>query len=91
MIPIIMKLTIAEQGKRRVNLYLPLFLLWILLLPFLILLLPFILIAALVLWPSGWGKKILMIIPHGFSIINSLSGLLVYVEDRGKKIFIGMV
>ena len=88
MIPLLMRIHIVEGGKKKVRLVLPLFILWLLLLPFILLLTPFILLAALVLWPSGYGRTILRAGPLVLSGISSLSHLHIEVEGKGNKTLI---
>ena len=59
MIPMLMRIHIVEENKKKARLILPLFIVWLLLLPFIIILTPFVLLAALLTWPSGRGKVIL--------------------------------
>jgi hypothetical protein len=88
MIPMIMRIHIIEGNKKKVRLILPLFLAWLLLLPFMVLLTPFVLLAALILWPSGYGKTILDAGPALFSVISALSNLHIQVEGTDNKTLI---
>jgi hypothetical protein len=88
MIPLIMRIHIVEQNKKKVGLILPLFLAWILLLPFIIILTPFVLLAALILWHSGYGKIILGTGPALFSVISALSDLHIQVEKPDSRVLI---
>lgn len=90
MIPMIMRIHIAERNRKKVRLILPLFFVWLLLLPFVIILTPFVLLAALILWPSGYGKTILEAGPALFSVFSALSNLHIQVEKPGNKILIWM-
>jgi hypothetical protein len=90
MIPMIMRIHIVEGNKKKVRLILPLFLVWLLLLPFIILLTPFVLLAALILWPSGYGKTILGAGPAFYSVISALSNLHIQVEGTDSKTLIWM-
>ena len=90
MIPMIMRIHITEENKKKVRLILPLFIVWILVLPFIILLTPFVLLAALVLWPSGNGKRILRTGPALYSVISALSSLHIQVEKPDSKVLIWM-
>lgn len=85
MIPIFMRMKIKEKGKKGVRLFIPIILVWILLLALLIVLLPFFLIAAILTIPAGIGFRILFIYPLIFSLINSLSGLAVHIEKPDKQ------
>ena len=86
----IMRIHITEENKKKVRLILPLFIVWILVLPFIILLTPFVLLAALVLWPSGNGKRILRTGPALYSVISALSSLHIQVEKPDSKVLIWM-
>jgi hypothetical protein len=59
MIPLLMRIHIVEGHKKKAGLIILLFLVWLLLLPFVIVLTPLMLLAGLILWPSGYGKMIL--------------------------------
>jgi hypothetical protein len=88
MIPLIMRIHIVEANKKKVGLILPLFLVWILLLPFVILLTPFVLLGALILWPSGYGKTLLFAGPVTLTAISALSSLHIEVEGKDGKTLI---
>lgn len=90
MIPMIMRIHIIEGNKKKVRLILPLFFVWLLLLPFIVLLTPFVLLAALILWPSGYGKTILGVGPALFTVISALSSLHIEVEEKDNKTLIWM-
>ena len=90
MIPMIMRIHVVEGNRNKVRLILPLFLAWLLLLPFIILLTPFVLLAALILWPSGYGKTILGAGPALYSVISALSSLHIEVEGKDNKTLIWM-
>jgi hypothetical protein len=90
MIPMILRIHIVERHKKKVRLILPLFIAWLLLLPFIIILTPFILLAALVLWPSGYGKTILRAGPAFYSVISALSNLHIQVDKPDSKVLIWM-
>ncbi len=88
MIPLLMRIHIVEEGKKKVRLILPLFIVWLLLLPLLLLLTPLVLLAALVFWPSGNGRTILRAGPVLLSMISALSNLHIDVEGKGHKTLI---
>ena len=90
MIPIWMKMLIKEEGKRSVRLYIPLILVWIVLFVLLLLLLPFLLLAALLAWPSGYGRAILVVIPLLFALIWSMSGLKILIESKDKQVYLNV-
>ena len=90
MIPMIMRIHIVEENKKKVGLILPLFLVWLLILPFIIILTPFVLLASLILWPSGYGKTILAAGPALFAVLSALSNLHIQVEGPENKTLIWM-
>jgi len=90
-IPLWMRIRIRESGRKKVNLYLPLFLLWLLLLPILILILPFLFIAAALTWRQGYGRKILGMIPFLTAVIFSLSGLHIEVDNPENQTLISIL
>ena len=90
MIPMMMKMLIKEEGKRGVKLYIPLILVWIVLFALLIILLPFLLLAALLAWPSGYGRVILAVVPMLLAIIWSMSGLKIHVQSKDKQVYLNV-
>ena len=90
MIPMMMKMLIKEEGKRGIKLFIPLILVWIVLFALLIVLLPFLLLAALLAWPSGYGRVILAVIPMLLAIIWSMSGLKIHVQSKDKQVYLNV-
>ena len=82
--PMLMHMRI--QGEERgFGLWLPLFLLLPLALVVFIILSPLILVSVLVLWPSGWGKRALLISRAAVEIFWEMRGLKVDVR-KGRQI-----
>jgi len=90
MIPLFVKIRIKEKNKKGLNLFIPFFLVWFLFIILFILLIPFLFIAALIFWPRGYGKKILASVPLLFSLIYSLPGLRIQVEEKDKEVFVSI-
>jgi len=91
MIPIILKLRVKDKDNKRFGIWLPLFLLWLVILPLLVLPVPIILLVALILWPSGKGQLVLYSYIAIFELIFNLSGLKVDVESKeGSLIYINL-
>jgi hypothetical protein len=88
MIPIFMKMHIREKNKNKIRLYFPLICIWILMAAIMIALSPLILIAALISWPLGYGRSLLLIGPRLLTVIGALSGLVVQVEGSDEKVYI---
>jgi hypothetical protein len=91
MIPLLLRIRVRKENRRGVNLWLPLFLLWLLVLPILAALLPLVLIAALILWPSGKGKLILYGYIMIFGLIGYMSGLKIDVRSGDNNIYVNLI
>ena len=91
MIPLFMKIRIPRKTKQPINLYLPIFLAWLLLFGLLLILLPFLLIGAVLAWHSGYGKLMLLLFPMIFDLLWHLNGLVVDVESGDDKIFMKFI
>jgi hypothetical protein len=88
MIPMIMRIHIVEDNRKKAGLVLPLFVVWLLVLPFIIISIPIVLLAALILWPSGYGKSILLAGPAVFMVVSALSRLHIDVEGKDGRTLI---
>jgi Trk-type K+ transport system membrane component len=89
MIPMIMRLDIRKRDERRVRLFFPLIVLWIVVFALLIVALPFVLLAALFTLRRGPGIRILQFFSALFAAVFALSGLRVDVANReDSKVFI---
>jgi hypothetical protein len=85
----VMRMDIRNKDQKRVWLFFPVILLWIIVFAFLIALLPFVLVAALVTLPRGPGVRLLVLYPVVFEAVFALSGLRVDVAShRNNKVFI---
>lgn len=83
---------IKIQGERRgFGLWLPLFLLLPLALVVLIILSPLILIGILLLWPSGRGRRALLVVPAAFGIFCALRGLRIDIQSGRESVYISVV
>ena len=88
--PMLMRVRI--QGEHRgFGLWLPLFLLLALALVLFIILSPLILIAIIVLWPIGWGKKALLFLLTAFEVFCSIRGLKIDIQNRQQCVFISVI
>ena len=70
------------------GLWLPLFLVWP---PFVLAALamfPLVILLALLLWPIGWGKTLLMIGPWFFRMFCALRGLVIDVKSGTTRVYI---
>lgn len=90
MIPLFMRLRVGRNPKKH-GLLLPVFLVWILLFALMLVLLPLVLLAALITWPSGQGKWLLLTYPLLISVLFHLSGLHIEVEQADQNILIAFL
>ncbi len=85
--PMIMRVKI-DQPDRKVNLWLPLFLIFpvvtIIMLVLLIILSPLILLAAIIFWRFGWSRLLIFSFPVVIGCVFALRGLKVDV-NRGRE------
>ena len=80
------------QGEDRgFGLWLPLFLLLPLALVVFIILSLLILIAILVLWPSGWGKRALLVLKTACETFWSIRGLRVDIQSSNQCVYISVI
>lgn len=86
MLPMILTIRIQRKDRGRVRLFLPVFLIWLILFPLMIVLSPLVLLAALFSWRNGVGKALLMTGPMLISLFFSLSGLRVEVQEKKSDI-----
>lgn len=90
MIPVWLRIRVVKENQKKVRLFFPVIFIWIILFALLITFAPLILIASLILWPFGYGKSLLLLGPRIFSVISSLSGLVVQVEGADNQTYILM-
>lgn len=88
--PMLMHLRIQGEDMG-FGFWLPLFLLLPLALVIFIILSPLILIAVLVLWPSGWGKRALLVFKAACEIFWSIRGLRVDIQSSNQCVYISVV
>jgi hypothetical protein len=87
-LPLFLVLHKQEKDQKRIRLWLPLFLVWILILPLLLLLLPFVLLFAFMTWHRGTGRALLLSIPMLIAVVWALPGLHIQVDKPDDTIFI---
>ena len=87
--PSVLRLRIHSQ-RRHFRLWLPLLLVWPLMVVILLALSPLILVLAIILWPSGMGKPLLLAGPLLFRVFCALRGLEVNVEQPSERVLISI-
>jgi hypothetical protein len=79
------------SGSGSWGLWLPLFLIYPLLLALSLIVLPFLLLTALVMLPTGDARIPLMVLPYAWNVIVKTRGLLVDIQDREQKVLINFI
>ncbi len=90
MIPLTLRLRVRKKNGRVFDLWLPLFLIWLIVLPLLILLAPLILLAALILWYAGKGKIVLYSYFAIFRLIFCMSGVKIDIQSKGSIVLFNL-
>ncbi len=89
MMPMIMRVDIRNRDQKRVWLFFPVILVWIISFALMIAVFPLVLVAALVTLGRGPGVRLLQLYPVIFTAVFALSGLRVDVASRrNNKVFI---
>lgn len=89
--PSILRLRIIEERGKKIRLWIPLFLLWPLILAIMIVLSPIILLVAIVTWRKGYGKMILLGGPRLFMVICNMRGLRVKVNSSDEQVYVAFI
>jgi hypothetical protein len=90
MIPLILKLRFKDKNQRRFGIWLPLFLIWLIILPLLALPAPLVLLVALILWPGGKGRLVLYSYLAIFNLIGNMSGLKVDIQSKDSIVYVDL-
>ncbi|MBN1188365.1 MAG: hypothetical protein JXA46_01320 [Dehalococcoidales bacterium] len=88
--PCLMRLKIINS-EHHINLWLPLFLAWIILGALALVLSPLVAVLVVVLWPLGWGEFLLLLGPYVYKCVCSTRGLSVNVNNRSEVVRIYFV
>ena len=85
--PLLIKISIPFESSTG-RLWLPLFLIYPFLAVLALILLPLVLVAALLLWPMGWSRTVILAGPYLYRLICALRGLEVDIQQKNKRILI---
>jgi hypothetical protein len=88
--PCLMRLKIIN-AEHHVNLWLPLFLLWIILGALALVLSPLVALLVILLWPMGWGEFLLLLGPYVYNCVCALRGLSVDISNKSEIVLIYFV
>jgi hypothetical protein len=90
MIPLILILRIKDKNQVKFGIWLPLFILWLIILPILAIPAPLVLLAALILWPGGKGRFVLYSYAAIFNLIGNMSGLKVDIQSKDSIVYLDL-
>lgn len=88
--PCLMRLKIINE-RDHINLWLPLFLAWIILGVLALVLSPLVAVLVLILWPVGWGRFLLMLGPTVLNCVCAMRELKIDVKARHETTLIYFV
>jgi len=89
--PLAMKIwSISPSEGINMRLWIPLFILWPLLLILALALTPLVIILALLLWPWGKARQLILFLPLFFYLAWATRGLLIDVRNAGKWFLISI-
>ena len=86
--PMTMRLTIYEKGQRKIHLWLPLFLLYILLLPFILILIPFVLLIGFGMWLFGMGRNPVAVLAWIYELWCATRGTIIETQSKADRVLI---
>jgi len=86
--PMLLKIALAYDGHKRLNLWIPLLILYILLLPFILIFLVISILACFVLWICGFGVNPFKFLFWLYDLWCSSKGLRIDVKSKNEKVFI---
>ena len=88
MIPTMIRIQISEKGGKAFKIVFPVIFIWIILFAFILFLAPLMIIISLIIWPSGYGKPMLMFPLLLFITITALHNLFIDVQSKDEIIYI---
>jgi hypothetical protein len=91
MIPVLFRIRVEREDRRPFRLWLPLFIVWLVLIPLIIALSPFVLLAVAAMRGRWYKMLFLSLYPILFSCLWALSGLSMQLENRKSKISIALI
>lgn len=89
--PMLMRLSIYEAGKKKINLWLPLILLYLFVLPVFFCLLPFLIVFGLVAFVFGFGKTPVSWMAGLYELWCAAKGIVIEVESKTERVYIGII
>lgn len=89
--PMLLRFSIYEAGKKKINFWLPLILLYLLVLPVFLCLLPFLIVFGLVAFVFGVGKNPVSWMIWLYELWCAAKGIVIEVESKTERVYIRII
>jgi hypothetical protein len=76
------------NAEHHVNLWLPIFLVWLIFLAIALALAPLVCVLVILLWPWGWGETLLLLGPAIFRLLCALHGFSIDIQNKNETVLI---
>ncbi|WP_413289613.1 hypothetical protein [Bdellovibrio sp. HCB337] len=86
--PTLMRLVVYEKGQKKFNMWFPLILIYLLLLPLFLLALPFLLVGGLVLWLFGGGRTPFSLWVALYELWCASKGIIIETKSKDDRVLI---
>lgn len=91
MLPMILKAKIPTGQNDFINVYLPLFIVWLIVIPIVLLFSPVILLAGFLSWSFGYGRLFILFFKAIVDVLWNLQGLMIEVQDKKNHIYLSFL
>ena len=88
MIPTMVCINVAGRDEKRFKIVFPIVVIWILLLAIMLLFVPLMIIVSLIIWPTGYGRLLLLFPVSFFETIFAMRDLMVDVKSKNEIFYI---
>ncbi len=86
--PLWLRLRVLDAGRKKISLWIPLFIAGPIFMIICAFFFPLVFIAALILWQDGKGKPLLMAVPMFIYLFFQAKGLNLYVKSGEEQIYV---
>lgn len=86
--PMLMKIAIYERGAKKMNFWLPLFLIYLVLVPLFLLVLPLLFVAGVIAWVFGVGKNPLSWMGWLYELWCASKGIVIETQSKTERVYI---
>jgi len=86
--PMLMKIAIYEEGVRKMNFWIPLVLIYLLLLPLFVFLLPFLIVLGVIAWGFGVGNNPFSWMVWIYELWCATKGTIIETKSKNERVYI---